>query len=122
MIIGANRDEGSYYMIQFLMHPAKFDLVENDFDRLGTLLLLGASGEKGDASKEEISIARDLLAAVTEDGKFSKDNWVDIRDLLGELLMLAGQELLVERLAQSDRAPVYFYNYRYCTKVLDSFM
>ena len=114
--MGANQDEGSLYMTQFMMHPENFNAVDDDFDRLGTLMLLSTSGEPSGASNDEISIARDLMREFTEDGKFSYKNWRGIKELFDELLMLAGQELMLKELARSNRSSTYFYNYRYSLK------
>ena len=111
--MGANQDEGSLYMTQFMMHPENFNAVDDDFDRLGTLMLLSTTGEPSGASNDEISIARDLMREFTEDGKFSYKNWRGIKELFDELLMLAGQELMLKELARSNRSSTYFYNYRY---------
>lgn len=121
LIVGANKDEGIFSVMDFL-HPvaapiAKYSDVQQKFATLGPVLLFGVDEDVAEFDESEIATAEILRQSyLGGDDKFEHafngDLRTNITALLTDVHMLSPIDTVVRSLAKTP-GPVYYYNYQH---------
>ncbi len=113
MILGGNKDEGCFFLPQFLLEKEVMDEVNDDFDTHGPPLILGVDP---DDITDEDSATANIIKNEYLDGlhsNFTKDNMKRIGRMYTDVLFLAHIDVEAKLFAENMDEPVYYYNYRF---------
>jgi carboxylesterase type B len=110
-MMGGNTNEGSMYMVQFLLNEELFQEVAEDFDTQAPILMLGVDE---DEITEEDSATCNLMKNEYLDGlhtNFTKDNWKRISKLISDVLFLVPIDFQTRLMRNSMTENIFYYHY-----------
>jgi carboxylesterase type B len=113
LIVGHNKDEGAMFLPQFLNNPEKMEEMDETFDVLGPVLIMGMDEQ---AVTDEDSAAANIYRTDYLDGddsNFTDKNSLKISKLMGDVRYVGPIHMGVDLLRRKAEKPVYYYMYRW---------
>jgi len=102
VIIGSTKDEGIYFLFQELFVPERYELIANDWNVYGPMLLFGIDDPE-DISEGDVDKAQAILEFYTGDGgNYNEDHFMELSQMYGDAIFVNGIHKTVEAFLRNN--------------------